>query len=75
MWSRNVNMRICKPVCLFVHIFERLKHFSHPMPSEDNHYLPFSEVFGTQTIEEHCPSFKKPSKQRRAFPFRQVYSM
>ena len=40
------------------------------MPDEDNHYFPFSDVFGTQTTEEHRPSLKKkPSKTKKSLPF------
>ena len=33
------------------------------MPGTDNHYLPFLEVFGKPTTEEHRPSAKKIDMQ------------
>ncbi|XP_019860109.1 PREDICTED: uncharacterized protein LOC109588370 [Amphimedon queenslandica] len=51
---------ICKPVRLLEDTFKKLRHIPHPTPSDnEGHYLPFSEVFGITTSEEHRPSFKK----------------
>ena len=55
----QTNCKICKPTQLSSNIFEKLKHLPHPTPGEDGHYIPFHDVFGTQTTEEHRPSFKK----------------
>ena len=45
------------------------------MPGVDNHYKPFSEVFKTETTEEHRLSLKRKSRQDRVFLFLWVSSM
>lgn len=56
---------LCSPVGLPHSVFEKLHHIPHPMPGEDGHYRPFSEVFGTQTSEEYRPSLKKSTSKTR----------
>ena len=70
----NVSCTLCSPVRLPQYVFKALHHIPHPTPGNDGHYLPFSEVFGTNTSEEHRPSFKKnPSiiskRVKRKLPF------
>ena len=59
---------ICKPIKVPVDVFKKLRHFPHPTPGEDGHYLPFSNVFHTETTEEHRPSFKK-TRNGKTLPF------
>jgi hypothetical protein len=60
---------ICRPIRLPKAIFDQLHHMPHPNIREDNHYLPFSEVFGSETTEQ-CPSLtSKKSKSKNTLPF------
>ena len=58
---------ICLPICLPLNIFNELRSLPHPIPGKDSHNLPFNDVFGSQTGEEHQPSYKKVAvtKQKR----------
>ena len=58
------DCKICKPVRLPKDVFANLHHIPHPMPGPDNHYMPFSEIFGKPSTEEHRPSAttKRPKK-------------
>ena len=47
---------ICKPVRLPLDVFEQLKPLPDPTPGLDHHFLPFHDVFGHPTGEEHRPS-------------------
>ena len=47
-------------------VFMQLKHISFPVPGEDGHYLPFSDVFGTDTSEEHRPSLKQQKSRAKS---------
>lgn len=65
---------ICSPVRLPPDVFTTLHHIPHPTPgSDDGHYLPFSQVFGTITSEEHRPSYRRKAEskrvKRRKLPF------
>jgi hypothetical protein len=67
---------LCKPIRLSEDVFKQLRHLPHPTPGDDGHYLPFSEVFGLTTSEEHRPSFKKKKEvqkksnhQKNSLPF------
>ena len=62
---------ICRPVCLPLNIFKTLHHIPHPTPGDDEHYLSFSEVFGTTTTEEHRPSYtsKKTPRVKRKLSY------
>ena len=45
--------------------FNNIHHLPDPIPSEDGHYTPFSEVYGSSTTEQHRPSMQvKREKQR-----------
>ena len=57
----KLSCSFCPPVRLPQQIFEKLHHIPHPVPGEEDHYLPFSEVYGTDTSEKHRPSFKPKS--------------
>lgn len=59
---------MCKPVRLPADVFKSLRHLPLPMPGEDGHYAPFSEVFGTQT-SEHRPSLTSSSTKKNTLPF------
>ena len=65
---------ICTAIRLPLDVFKNLRHIPHPTLGEDGHYLPFSEVFGSATTEEHRPSYKKPAtttskRVKRKLPF------
>lgn len=60
---------ICKPLRLTKEVFEQIKPFPDPVPGEEGHYLPFKDVYGSQTSEEHRPSLKKRSSKQRTLPF------
>ena len=64
--SRDCNM--CKPIRLPLEVFSQLKQLPDPMPGKDQHYLPFQDVFGHPTSEEHRPSFNS-KKQKKTLPF------
>ena len=40
-----------------------------PIPGQDEHYLPFKELYGTQTTEGNRPSLTKKSKKQKTLPF------
>ena len=63
----QVACGICKPVRLPQEVFEKIKSFPDPMPGTDDHYLPFSEVYGSDTTEVHRPSTKR--KKQSTLPF------
>ena len=50
-------------------VFEQSKPFPDPMPGVDDHYLPFAEVYGSDTTEVHRPSAKKKSAKKSTLPF------
>ena len=60
---------ICRPVRLPADVFRKLNHLPHPTPGEDNHYAPFSDVFGTNTSEEHRPSYSVKQSKKNTLPF------
>ena len=66
----SVDCNICKPVRLPPEVFEQLKPLPDPTPGVDNHFLPFLEVFGQPTSEEHRPSLhiKKQKKHFHSLP-------
>lgn len=39
------------------------------MPGKDGHYLPFLDVFGAETSEEHRPSLKQQKSRSKSLPF------
>ena len=59
-----------RPIRLLREVFDRIKHLPFPVPGEDGHYKPFSDVFGSDASEEFRPSQKKVTKTKaRALPF------
>ena len=65
----SVDCNICKPVRFIPpEVFEQLKPLPDPTPGVDNHFLPFLEVFGQPTSEEHRPSLHI-KKQKKTLPF------
>ena len=61
---------ICKRIHLPENIFKKLHHLPHPVPGEDDHCTAFSEVSGTDTSEEHRPSYRtKPLSKKNTLPF------
>lgn len=52
------DCQICTPPCLPPDVFAQLHTFPDPVPGDDGHYKSFEDLFGTDTTEEHCPSFK-----------------
>ncbi len=63
------SCRLCKPVRLPEDVFGKLHHLPHPMPGEDGHYIPFSEVFGKETSEEHRPSLNQRKTKKNTMSF------
>ena len=61
------SCNMCKPPCLPVEEFTKLKHLPDPMIAADGHYKKFDEVFGTSTTEEQRPSLQKITKKRLPF--------
>lgn len=50
---------ICKAPRLPEEVFEQLQPLPDPTPGTDNHYIPFDEIIGKPTSEEHRPSLLK----------------
>ena len=46
-----------------------IKPFPDPLPGSDGHYLSFSDVYGSQTSEEHRPTLRKKSSKQKTLPF------
>ncbi len=40
-----------------------------PTPKDNDDYLPFSDVFGTETLEKHRPSYNVKESKRKTLPF------
>lgn len=66
---------LCKPVRLPQDVFVQLKHLPFPVPGKDGHYLPFSDVFGAETSEEHRPSLKQQKSRSKSLPSMPASSM
>ena len=49
--------------------FNNIHHLPDPIPSEDGHYTPFSEVYGSSTTEQHRPSMQVKRAKQRTLPF------
>ena len=60
---------ICKPVRMPLEDFEKLSFLPDPVPGNDGHYLPFEEVYGTTTIEQHRPSLRAQNSHQKSLPF------
>ena len=60
-------MCTCKSARLPLDVFSSLHHLPDPVKQEDGHHKPFSEVFGTATTEEACPSLAKKHQRKQIF--------
>ena len=49
--------------------FRDLHHLPDPLPGEEGHYAPFSEVYGTATTEQHRPSLQVKNGRQKTLPF------
>ena len=58
---------ICTAIRLPIEVFQQIKAFPDPEPGEDNHYKPFSQVYGTATSEKFRPSIKQGRKKTLPF--------
>ena len=50
---------ICKPVTMDAEIFKEVHFLPDPVMGLDDHYVPFAEIYGKATNEDHCPSLAK----------------
>jgi len=66
------NCTICKPPRLPKEDFVKLHHLPDPVIGDDDHYQPFSKVFGTQTTEKDWPSAQKSKDGGRRFTLKHV---
>ena len=48
--------------------FKNINHLPDPIPSEDGHYTPFSEVYGSSTTEQHRPSTQVKRGKEKTLP-------
>ena len=60
---------VCQPVRLPSQVFKSLHFLPDPVPSDDEHYKLFDEVYGSETTEMHRPSLVQKSKRRKTLPF------
>ena len=60
---------VCKPVRMPLDIFSNIHHLPDPTPSEDGHYAPFSEVYGSSTNEQYRPSAQVKRGKQPTLPF------
>ena len=47
---------ICKPVRMDSERFKSIHFLPDPVMGSDDHYVPFTDVYGTDTSENECPS-------------------
>ena len=65
-----VECDICTPPRLPESVFQELYHIPDPIPGDDQqHYKPFSSVYGTLTTKKDRPSSKKEGKKGHGIPF------
>ncbi|UZO25596.1 uncharacterized protein OCT59_017861 [Rhizophagus irregularis] len=57
----NEFCEICQPLSGDKQMFEKLANFPDPVPGNENHYMPFKEIYGKETDEKHRPSLKSKS--------------
>ncbi|CAB5381895.1 unnamed protein product [Rhizophagus irregularis] len=57
----NEFCEICQPLSGDKQMFEKLANFSDSMPGNENHYMPFKEIYEKETDEKHRPSLKSKS--------------
>ena len=63
---------ICKLPRLSQDVFSKLHHLPDPIIGDDQHYLNFEEVFGTDTTEKDRPSAQKSKDGGRKFTLKHV---
>ena len=64
-----VECDICTPPRLPESVFQELYHIPDPIPGDDQqHYKPFSSVYGTLTTEKDRPSSKKEGEKGHGIP-------
>ena len=62
------DCNICKAPRLAEDIFQQLQPLPDPTPGTDHHYIPFDEIFGKSTSEEHRPSLHL-KQAKKTLPF------
>ena len=66
----KLGCAICRPPQLQETIFQELCHIPDPVEDDDQqHYKPFSSVYGTLTTEKDRPSTKCEGKKSHGLPF------
>lgn len=60
---------ICRPVHMPLELFRDVHHLPDPVPGEEGHYTPFSDVYGTSTTEQHRPSLQARKGRQKTLPF------
>ncbi|XP_053405192.1 uncharacterized protein LOC123536040 [Mercenaria mercenaria] len=56
--SNQCGYCVLNPPRLPHEVFDELHFLPDPIPDGDNHYKPFNEVYGTETVDNHRPSLK-----------------
>ena len=65
----SLTCSMCKPPQLPAEVFNRLKYMPDPVPGEEGHYKPFTEVYGTSTTEQYVPSMMRKTQRKKTLPF------
>ena len=63
------NCKICQSSRLPEPIFIKLHHIPDPVPENEQHYKPFSSLYGTLTTERDRPSLKNGGQKDHRIPF------
>ncbi|POG58110.1 hypothetical protein GLOIN_2v1848933 [Rhizophagus irregularis DAOM 181602=DAOM 197198] len=66
----NITCSYCKPIHLPSSVFNNLNFLPDPIPSRDNtdHYMPFQNVYGTETTEEYRPTYMQSQANAEPIP-------
>ncbi|PKC10764.1 hypothetical protein RhiirA5_413972 [Rhizophagus irregularis] len=66
----NITCSYCKPIRLPSSVFNNLNFLPDPIPSRDNtdHYMPFQNVYGTETTEEYRPTYMQSQANVEPIP-------
>ena len=67
----NAECHICSPVRMDTELFQTLRYLPDPMLGSDGHYLPFNDVFRSQTSEKDRPSLQA-QKQKKSLSYSPV---
>lgn len=54
---------MCNPARMPSEVFSSLHHLPDPTPADNEHYKPFSDLYGTLTTEKHRPTLLKDFKK------------